>query len=308
MYFLYSVMSAVLVDSFLLQAALSGLGAGILEQGVLSLVQRASGAARATGTITHQNGLAFVVNLIVPIAFALYLGNGAMPAFALAVVACGAISVLLGLSRAGMVAFCVMVAVVLVGSFVRRPTLRKARIILITGVLGLIGAVAAGAVVLNRFETAESASAATRWLFNRAAILMAYDHPLGVGVGLHQKAMVTEYAARVGMLGDIKRFPIHNLYFATLAETNVQGLLSLVAVLASIYVTATRLAFQPGYPGDIGLGIVAGLTTAYAQASLEGTLRGGPTEYVFWMVVALLTAVDQLSKRQARAHHIGRFA
>jgi len=297
MYFAFGVLAGELVEMPMVLAAFQGLAVGVLTEGGLALYQRYfQHIMRVTGTQSHPNSLAMIVNLIAPVAFALFLsGRGRW--LAAGVFAMAGVCDILTLSRGGMIMFVLATVIVAAGSLTRDATWRKGKI--------LGGLAAASALVLAwsaktillRFETAPAESLHARELFVIAAQRMAFAHPFGVGINMYSQVLASsEYSAILGIDVQDRGGIAHHIYWLTAAETGFFGIVAFVFLLGAVYVAALRGVTRSGLHGELSLGIVAGLTVTYVQGTAEWILRQSPMSYAFWLFAAIVVGLSHSAK------------
>jgi O-antigen ligase len=292
MYFLFAVLAAELVELPMVLAAVQGLSVGVLIEGGLALHQRYfEHTMRVMGSQSHPNSLAMLVNLIAPIGFALFLaGYGRWLAASVFVIA--GVCDILTLSRGGMLMFVLGTGLVAIASIARAPTWRKARIL--TGLAAASSVVLAWSArtILLRFRTAPVESVHARELFVAAAQRMADGHPLGVGINMYSQVLGNaEYSAVLGIDRWDRDGIAHHIYWLTAAETGYVGVAAFVLLLGAVYVGAIRAAIRPGVRGEIGLGVVVGLTLTYLQGTAEWIFRQTTMSYAFWLVAAIVVGL-----------------
>jgi hypothetical protein len=295
MYVFFSVMAGVLRDPAMLVAVLRGLSLGVLWQGASSLYQKyALHAVRVVGSQSHPNSLAMLVNLVAPIALALVLAGLGDKTAGLVVVSAAMCDVF-SLSRGGMMMF-VLASTTCVGASIwRRPTVRKFGLVALGG-LGALGGIAKGwDTIVNRFLHAPKESEEARVLFNKAAAMMAGDHPFGVGINMYSYSLEHGgYAARLAIDAGDRNGIAHHIYWLTAAETGYFGVSTFVLLLASVLVNALRSTTKPDGRGDIAVGIVAGLVVTYLQGTAEWIARQTNMSYLFWLFAAITVALRGL--------------
>jgi hypothetical protein len=301
MYFMFAVLVGELVELPMVIAALQGLSAGVLLEGGLALYQRYfQHVMRVSGSQSHPNSLAMLVNLIAPVAFAIFLaGYGRW--FAASVFVAAGVCDILTLSRGGMLMFVLASSIVAIASLVRTPSWRKAKIL--AGGLVMAGVMLAWSArtIVRRFETAPVESMHARQLFVEAAHRMAADHPLGVGINMYSQVLGNaEYAAVLGIDPWDRTGIAHHIYWLTAAETGYVGLAAFVILLGAVYLATLRLATRPGLRGELALGIVAGLTVTYVQGTAEWVFRQSTMSYAFWLFAAIVVGLTHSSKGARR--------
>ncbi len=292
MYFFFETLATCFLDARMISAATYGLGAGVLLQGLLALEQKyLFHMVRVTGSMPHPNSLAMIVNLIAPVAFALWLsGRGrrmVIPVFALA-----GLCTIISLSRGGMLMFAAATGLGAAIAVARKPEARRIKILLALAVGA--GAVLAKSLdtIVERFTTAPKESEQARVLFNQAARMMADEHPFGVGVNMYSHVLDHGgYADRLHIEPGDRNGIAHHIYWLTTAELGYAGLAAYVLLLAAVYWSALRAALRPGLAGTLGTGIMLGLSTMYLQGTAEWIARQTPMAYAFWMYAAMAAAL-----------------
>jgi len=297
MYFMFAVLAGELVELPMVLAVLQGLSVGVLLEGGLALHQRYfQHVMRVSGSQSHPNSLAMLVNLIAPVAFAIFLAGYGRWVAASVFVAAGVCDILT-LSRGGMLMFVLAASMVALGSLARSPSWRKGKILL--GGLAVGGATLAWSArtILRRFETAPVESVHARELFVTAAQRMAADHPVGVGINMYSQVLANaEYSAVLGIDKWDRDGIAHHIYWLTAAETGYVGLAAFAILLGAVYVSALRLATRRGLRGEIALGIAVGLTVTYVQGTAEWIFRQSTMSYAFWLFAAIVVGLTHSSK------------
>ncbi|HJL03815.1 MAG TPA: O-antigen ligase family protein [Polyangiaceae bacterium LLY-WYZ-15_(1-7)] len=302
MYFVFAVATRYVRRPELTPAALTGLALGVVYVTATALHDRYGlGILRASGAMPHSNTLGMAVNLVYPTSLALLLaGRGGW--LAPACIGGAGLCVILGQSRGSLALFALAGALVFAGTARRGLSARKIGIAL--------GVVFAGLVVLGqsldsliaRFENAPKSSAEARHRFNDAAAMMLADHPLtGIGIN-HYSHAVSEmgYGDRAGVLAVDRHGVAHHVYWLTLAELGLLGLLAYLGTLLPPLVRALRGAFRArGDPrADVLLGLSAGLTVTYLQGLMEWVARQTEVSYMFWLSLALVDALTRQLRRR----------
>lgn len=291
---LLRVVSRGCEDDAVPPAILRGMAFGLLYELYLALQQRyVHHHHQVSGNFAHQNTFGMAVNLIVPSVIAMKLaGQGRR--LALAVIASGAMSVVLTLSRGAMTMFLIGATSVFLVSTARRPTAAKIRAGLLGAVIGTALVLRAWDTIVDRFLHAPKESAEGRVQFEAAASLMLGDHPLGVGINGFSLALGDGgYGARVGVFGYDATGIVHNIYWLTAAEIGYLGFLAFVAVLASPIFTAFRGAAHArgDVRGDILLGLGVGLCLMDFQGKLEWAFRQTTLSYLFWTLAGVIAGL-----------------
>lgn len=298
MYLAFDTMRWVLLDLQMVSAATTGLAFGVLWQGWLVLWQKyVQHLIRTVGSMPHPNSLSMIVNLIAPIAFALWL-SGRARKYAPLVVGAAGISTIASLSRGGMLMFVMATALGSVAGLSRGFEKRKLKIL--AALLVAAGLVLARSIdtIIERFTTAPKESELARVLFNKAAKMMAEDHVFGVGINMYSHVLDHGgYADRLHIEPGDRNGIAHHIYWLTAAETGYFGAFSYILLAATVWISTARLATRKGLPGDLGLGMCLGLSTMLLQGTAEWIARQTPMAYAFWLYAAMASALRGTNPR-----------
>lgn len=278
-----------------------GLALGLVYCAVLAVQQRyLQGMMQVRGPFSHQNGLGMACNMVFPACFAMMLaGQGG--SIAKLGVAAAALSIILTLSRGGMLLFAGAAAAVFIGSIARRLTGRK------LAVLGA-GVVAVAAIlvkswdtIVERFTSAPDASAEARVMFEEAARRMLHDHPFGVGINQFSHVLDERYADLVGLPAVDRNGLVHNVYWLTAAEMGYLGIAAFVLLVAAPVVLAVRSAVRErSIRGDVMMGLGVGIAVTLVQGKLEWSLRTTQLSYLLWTVAGLVFALHATRRSRRR--------
>jgi O-antigen ligase len=121
------------------------------------------------------------------------------------------------------------------------------------------------------------------------------DHPVfGVGPGHFSEYYAIPYANRVGLIETTKKYLGHNLYFETLAETGLNGLVCLLAILLVIMreLWSGRRRWLHSHPENAYWATAFFLCLcAYAISAVFAHLS---YQRYFWVLVALSSAAARI--------------
>lgn len=98
----------------------------------------------------------------------------------------------------------------------------------------LLGALLVADTVIDRFLNAPPASEEARNEFEVAALMMADDHPTGVGLNLYSKVLteVSEYRRHIEVMRNEEQAGVaHHIYLLTAAEMGFWGMAAFIAIL-----------------------------------------------------------------------------
>lgn len=283
-------------------AVLRGFAIGLIYVSWLAVYQRyVQHYPQSPGTFGHQNTLGMTLCLFFPIFFVMTLEGFGGRLAELAAVST-AIGVLMTLSRSsmGMLAATALVACVYALRDINR---RKTWILAGCAALGLAAMAAVGDTLIDRFLNAPEVSVEARDMFEEGASLMFQDHPMGIGINQYSYYLAEEgYGQRAGVPDGDEGGIVHNIYWLTLSELGVQGLLAYILVLAFPFVFALALLLQSrsALMRAFGLGLALGLLAFCLQGFYEWAARQAPLAYIYWMFVGFLCGVrnqDQTNMR-----------
>lgn len=298
MYFLTVVIAKACTDETVPLQLLKGMAIGIAIQFVLVIYQKYGlNMIQPTGAFVHQNRLGVIMHLAVIPAFAILMAgrrdiwNAVTPLFGLIVAALIA-------SRAtlGFIAFGIVVAYAL--SCLRQLSNSKA----LLGVGGLLLAAALAPIAYSSFEQRFDDAPLMeheydeRAAFNRTALSMLMDKPLGVGanhypyVGKHYG-----YSIRAGVApteGSLNNV-VHNAYYLNAAENGYLGFVAFSLLIAfPIWIAFRYSLMASGDPrGDLLLGLGTAMSTVAAHSLLEYVVAVQDAQYVLAITVGMTFGV-----------------
>ncbi|MGI5460725.1 O-antigen ligase family protein [Streptomyces sp. CA-249302] len=235
---------------------------------------------RATGTFANPNLLAAFLVLLLPFtllaAVAVDERTARTAIVVLGVIGYGAL--LTTFSRAGYVAGAAGLLVLGAAYWLAPRLVDRTRRRLVAGV-GVGGLLAASAAIWLASRAGNSLG--IRGQAWRAALDLAPDNPLGVGLG-RSGAVITATAP-----GDRVFVHAHNLWLNWLVETGPSGLLAIAAVTVVAWTSAARAARAKSVVGTVGL---AALTGFFLMSMLDHPANLDRIDVLFWCVVAVVMA------------------
>jgi O-antigen ligase len=226
-------------------------------------------AGRITSFLSHYNGLAAYLNMVVPLCIG--LGLRARERFSRVLgwtcFAFASVALLLTQSRGGLLAY---VFILLLSAYLI-PTSRTARLRWMAAVLALsLSGVLLAGRIFARLQGVDLYTEVTRLgIWAGAGLLFAGNPIMGVGYGNFKIALTSAIAVPDGYMLDA-----HNLYLELLAETGIIGFAAF-AILIVICVRCARRMFRTSQEE---MDPIAGFAVIGAIA---GVLVHGMVEYVF---------------------------
>ena len=133
--------------------------------------------------------------------------------------------------------------------------------------------------------TPDEGSRRTLW---RAAVSAWRAHPL-LGIGPDNfRHLAGQF---LGRAHTDERMHANSLYFETLADLGVVGLLALLTLVAALAGAARRAIVEPA-SRILALGVAAGLATYLVHGFLDYFLEFTPTYALFWLLAGMMVAMD----------------
>jgi O-antigen ligase len=124
----------------------------------------------------------------------------------------------------------------------------------------------------------------------RAAVSAWRAHPL-LGIGPDNfRHLSGQFLGRAHT--EDERMHANSLYFETLADLGLVGLLAFGVLVAALGGSARRAVAAPG-SRILALGVAAGLATYLLHGLLDYFLEFTPTYALFWLLAGMLVAMDR---------------
>lgn len=268
-----------------LRHLLIGLSMGLMIQAGFVTYQKLTGVVQAGGAIGHQNITGLIVELtVLPLIGAVLAGEKNKFIY-LGILA--AMVVIAGGGSRGTIAFFALGMVFLLAfSLMRRITGRKMMVVGAMACAALVFAPLGYATLKDRFGESTFVTEETqRIAFERAARMMASDHPFGVGANMftiENNSGAYADAADVAWNFANRSAPVHNAYLLARAETGWLGQGTFLLLLIMPPLIAFRFAFgdRKSPMGEVALGSIAAILAVAVHSNweyaifLEGPLRG----------------------------------
>jgi len=265
----------------------------------LALKQKyVDGLYRVHASFDHSNTIPLYANLVLPVLLMWAMVDRGLDMRRAAVSALAAmgltVTVMATFSRAGLALSVFGIVGALLASARRAPRRRLLPVVSVVLVAGLLGGAVAADSLIDRFLNAPESSAEARSEFNEAAIAMAREHPLGVGLNNFSRVLTDVDRYRAGitvMKGEEQAGVAHHIYLLTAAELGYVGLLLFLLIMA-------RFTWRGGWHGlkarttdaMLARGLMLGLCTLHAAGLLEWAFRTTPVMYMTAIVCACTVA------------------
>jgi ABC-type multidrug transport system fused ATPase/permease subunit len=264
-------------------------------------------------TMPHQNSLSLYVTLYGGLLLGVLLNEKTTP-FQLALLGMGflasALLLIFTYSRGGLACFLLAVAAVTVLSLlVNGVSGNRLLFILLAGLAMAVLMAIAAPRIINRFVNAPAASKQTRINLAKAAVRIANDHPIGVGlnnfsaysgpfrkyaVEQHMDLKITDETKNTGGI-------VETIYLLVAAECGwvTMGLLLLWFFYYFFLGVSDILALRHLPCFGISAGIVGGLFSNYLQSTMEWSLKQYGNYYQLMLVFAMVAAIHATRKAKA---------
>lgn len=275
------------------------------------------GMFQAMGPFPHQNSLTMYISILGALALSRVLNNRSANApLWFLLFGMSAFCVLSTLSRAGLALFALNCIIVFCVSmllndqeqkFLRR---RKWIIVIIMPLVGSAVLYKASDSIIERFTTAPEESGLTRIYLAQAAVKMANENVLGVGLnnfghkindpypyGAHIPKEISRDSTRRGL--------VETAYLMIAAEAGWIALAAFLLMLLYFYfVNLVNLIRMKNHPARyIAVALLGALTQVYLQTSLEWVIKQTNNFYQLMFVFALIAAMKRMRQSPMRSLH-----
>ncbi len=277
------------------------LAAIVAMEFALVLEQRFSGIYRAHGSTPHSNTLANYINMMNMIFFALLLGAKERSWLYATALAMGTVIVLASFSRGAIVAMVFGYLLVVALSYRHRFSARKTVILTVLALAALPVVIKVGPALVERFLYAPEESGESRNYANIAALAMANDHILGVGLNNYSHVInETNYVRFID--NPVDRGIVHNTFLLHASE---MGWLGMIVYLLLVF-NFIRLGYRAitrsssSYAATLAIGITVAIVVLTLQGSLEWVFRQTYITIEFFMLAGFLVALPKVSENLRR--------
>ncbi|HXB20212.1 MAG TPA: O-antigen ligase family protein [Candidatus Solibacter sp.] len=250
-------------------------------------------SGRITSFLSHYNGLAGYLNMVLPFALAIgVFSQGWLRRMGRVTFVLGSVAVLLTQSRGGLIAFATipLVAAWFLPASPRTRFKWMARVCLALVVAG----VAAG-FMFERLSSVDDFTSVTRLAIWAGAAGMFLSAPwMGVGFGNFSTMLGDFVPVTAGTM-----LEAHNLYLELLAESGVVGLIGYAVLVVIFFRTALRHYRKPLDEIDriVGFGAVAAMAAILMHGTVDYIFHHGPqASSLFFLILGLLAANERRRK------------
>ena len=203
-----------------------------------------------------------------------------------------------------------IVAALIIANF-RKKTMRIRYTTIFLAICMLLGGLMVVDTVIDRFLNAPKESEEARNEFEIAAIMMADDHALGVGLNQYSQVLTVtqKYREHITVMKYEKQAGVaHHIYLLTAAEMGYWGMYYFILVIAAFIFSmiAYGLAWK-SLEQRLLLALVVGITAVFAIGLFEWVLRQTPVLYQLVVAAAfgqaLITKVKVDKAMQKKKNH-----
>jgi hypothetical protein len=316
-----------------LKVFLWALGTIVCYEGLCALTERYYwGTVRVYGSVDDSNSLSMFLCTTAPVCLAVITSKCSKYLKALCVAAVGIafISVILTISRAGLIGMLLMLFATAIATVSYRITLKKALIVMAV-VLCMGGALAKGWKNLSERFASDSLRneyggkhEQNRGYYIRIAAAIAEDSWFGVGLNNWSYWVSDKYGPRLGYyfvpylgtdqkpgqkvpsgvnLDDPQAAPAHSLAALTAGEMGIGGL-ALLTLLWIRWLLLGASFLWPRTPDPmrrIAVGIFFGMCGTFFQSLTEWVFRQTPIYFTFHIMLGVLVSLVYIRKCERRA-------
>ncbi|HEY3277435.1 MAG TPA: O-antigen ligase family protein [Syntrophorhabdaceae bacterium] len=254
------------------------LGLSALGERELGTLEVWYAGSRASGTIGHANILAYYFEILIPLMFAMFLGEERplRKIWYSFVTIVGLVGIMTTLSRGGWMSLPLPLALVFFCLIRKKITQSKTLVgLFFVGMIFCGLGILAYPTVQKRLTYEDFGSAATRAPLNKAALSIVRQFPV-FGVGLNNLAKVFKTYDTTGgsSLFRTSTHVVHNLYLAVWAETGTVGLIAFLWMFIAALVIAFKVMLRaPPWQQAIAVGAAAGLIAQLIHGSADPGFR-----------------------------------
>ncbi|NOR43957.1 MAG: hypothetical protein GQ534_00085 [Candidatus Delongbacteria bacterium] len=308
MYFYFWVIYNYINDFDRIEILMKYFGIILIYVFIIVLKQKyLMGIFQASGPFPHQNSLVMYNIILSSFIFALVFNKKKSNfMFWGMVFGMGGISIISTLSRAGMACFMISLMAIMFLTFLSGFSMRKIALTFVLALMGLGVLYKAMDSIIERFETAPEESVETRIVLAEAAVKMANDKKLGIGLNNFALKINPPYTygdhipATKG--DDTKRALVETVYLNVAAETGWHNLVIYLIMLLTMYIRNIINFFR--YKGHryrfVLIGMLGGLTGIYIESTLEWVLKQTGNFYQLMMMLSLSAVMSKLIKMERR--------
>ena len=258
---------------------------------------------QSPGPFPHQNSLVMYVIILNSFFFS-YIFNVKLKRLMIwiLILGFGSVSIIATLSRAGMAVYGLSLVVMWLLSMIVGVNRKKIAITVVLLILATLALLKAMDSIIIRYQTAPEASKTTRVLLAEAAVKMADDKKMGVGLNNFGHAINApyNYGTHIQMHDETDPMERHGLvetiYLMIAAETGWHNLGVFLTFLLYMYFLNLKnlLRYRKTEYAFISIALTGGLLAIYLESSLEWVLKQTNNFYQLMLVFAVIGALNKL--------------
>lgn len=260
------------------------------------------------GPFPHQNSFVMYLVILLSLHFSMWMGSQSAKEIIYWCIVVGGelFCIVATLSRGGIAVTALAMLIVILFHLSWKLNFKKFAVIAILCVLGIIGLLKALDSIITRFLTAPEESANTRIVLAQAAVKMADDKNLGIGLNNFSLKMATKYPYSSHINVKINREDgteeaggiVETVYLLIAAECGWHTLGVYFMFLLTFYMRNIVNVFRTKdvLLKTVSIGIMAGLTAIYAESALEWVLRQTNNFYQLMLIFALINSISRIRK------------
>ncbi len=221
-----------------------------------------------------------------------------------------AFCIISSLSRAGLVLFIFNCSLILFFSFVTRSrirTIKKKKLLVIFSIpiIVMLVLIKAWDTISERFNTAPKESAETRVILAEAAIKMANDKTLGIGLNnfglkINDPYPYNNHFPEKTLRNEKTGGLVETIYLMIAAETGWFNLFIFLCFIFNFYFSNLRnyLYYKKTSINFISIAFIGGLSSIYVQSTLEWVLKQTNNYYQLMLVFAIIATLTRWRKHK----------
>lgn len=265
------------------------------------------GLWQAKGPFPHQNSLVMYMIIFNSIVLAYVLNKKKkiklfwwIISFSL-----GSLCIVSTFSRAGMVCFVLSCMVIVMLSFTRNINPRKLGVTILIMLVGLLGALRSMDSIVRRFQSAPEESANTRKLLAVAAVKMANDKTLGVGLNNFGVKINPPYSYSShieGVTEETRGGLVETIYLSYAAETGWHTMVVYFVLLFYFYFKnlSNFVKYRSSDYIWLPIGLAGGLMGIYLESALEWVLKQSNNFYQLMLCFAMIGSMERMYREKQR--------
>ena len=264
------------------------------------------------GPFPHQNSLVMYLLPLVNIHFSCWMSSKTFKEmlYWCLVVSCQLFCIVSTLSRAGIALAALSLTIVLLFHLSWRMSFKKFAVVCMLVLIGMAGLTKSLDTIITRFQTAPEESANTRVRLAEAAVKMADDKNLGVGLNNFSLKMSTKYHYSSHI--DVKTLEdgveeaggiVETVYLLVAAECgwHTLGVYFFFLLMFFMFNIINIFRTKDIYLKTVCIGLMAGLAAIYIESTLEWVLKQSNNFYQLMILFAMINAITRIRQNDGQS-------